>query len=74
MKDDYYKPKRVKTPMGMGEVISTHPIDQTVLVILRREDFTPEVWQRISPHGGEFIFRVFEVSEVKSEFRTQDIG
>lgn len=59
---------KVRTPVGVGTVTDRVIIPANpdgVLVVLRRQDFTPEQWASITPYNDPCVFRVYPPDSVE---------
>jgi hypothetical protein len=54
---------KVKTPHGIGEIVSGK--DGIYLVLFRKADYVPEEWLKISRANGPCVFRMYPESELE---------
>lgn len=58
----------MRTPVGVGRVTDRVIIPDSpdgVLVMLKRDDFTPEAWVQVTPYNDPCVFRVYPPDSVE---------
>lgn len=56
---------KVKTPRGIGYTVGRSPLEDEILVLFSRKDYSSDEWLKVSPYGGPCRFIMVDASEVE---------